>query len=850
MNFFSTLIIIFLLTLSLTYYLLKSKYDDFIAQSKMQELQSIEYQKQLLQSEVERSISYINYKKMLVQKRLGGDLKEKVDEVVSLAGTIYKKNIKSKNLNEIKNLVKEAIRPMRFNKGEGYFFAASLDGYEQLYPPHPELENKCILGLQDSRGSYAILDEIKMVKEHGSGFVKHYWSKPNSSESESFLKISYIKLFKPFNWYFGTGKYINDVETEMQDEALDYFHNIKFGKKNDDCLLILEVPDLNKTPLFGKIKYLPIQTDMVNGNLSDTVKDYYGKEYRKELINQLKIHGQGFAKFYTKSPADQNLKTKIIYLKHYKEWNWVVGAILDVSDLYQSLDQAKADVQHKLIRELIYILLITIVFFVLAAIFSWYVSRLMQREFDIFIDFFNHAAIDNRMLSIGSLDIKEFKSLAEALNLMILKRDVTEKRLKENENTFRGFMDHADEFMIIKDLENRYVMVNKKLKEVMNLEYRDIIGKKPEDLGYLADEVQAMKASEQAVIESEQSIIQEKPAIKSKTIGVEWVEEIVFPIFGSDDRVKYVGILSRNITERKKAEDNIACQQEQLKSAYQELKQSQEIVIRQEKLASLGTMIAGIAHEINNPAQAIEFSLTGLKMNTNDLEEIVVVLRSLFNLSDQEKLKTLNNLKKLFEDKQVDEIFKEISSVVNDNKQAVNRISNIVQSIKRLVHNNIEFSDCNIKEIINDSVNLVKNQLKNNITIITELADDTPLFTGSAQEIGQVFINMLINANDAVTEKKLKKVDAYVKITTAYLQDSKMIRVVVKDNGCGVKEEIIEKIFDPFLTTKPVGKGTGLGLYISYQIIENHNGKINVVSRLGEGTEFTILLPEKSILDE
>jgi len=840
MYFFSSLIMICLLTFSLAYYLLKSKYEDFVVQSKLQEIKLLEYQKQLLESEVDRSISFIDYKKSLLHNKLKSDLAEKVNEVLSLVDTIYHKNRNRKSLPEIKNIVKETLRPLRYNHGEGYYFAGSLDGIIQLYPTHRERENTNALDLQDSHGNYAVLDEIQLAKESAAGYLTHYWPKPGDKSGQSYLKTSYIKLFKPFNWYIGTGKYIDDVEMEMQSEVLEYFHNIKFGKTSEDCLIIVESAEPDKKPLVGKIKFMPVSVGIIH-NMQDSISS----RHKSELTRQLNLFGQGFVKYEDSFNPQKSPKTKIVYFKKYTGWNWTIGAVLDVSDLYAALEDAKKNMQHKLIRELIFILLITFFFFALTAVFSWVVSRDIEREFTVFANFFNNAANDNRMLNVANLYIKEFKYLAEALNLMIYKRDTAERRLVENEKTFRSFMDHADEFMIIKDLEGRYVIVNQKFKEILNLDYKDIIGKRPEELGYDPKAAELMYAVEQSVINTRHSLTQERASLKSKSIGIEWLEEIIFPIFDTQENIKYIGILSRDISERKKADNNIAIQQEQLKKAYQELQQSQEIVIRQEKLASLGTMIAGIAHEINNPAQAIEFSLTGLQLNIDDLHEIIMELRNLPDLNSAELENALQNLQKLLETKQIDEVFQEISSVVKDNKNSVSRISKIIQNIKRLVHNNIELTDCSINEIINDSVSLVKNQIKNQITIQTDLAQSLPPLFGSSQELGQVFINMLLNASDAVSEKGLKQSEGFVRIKTEFLHSEQMLQITVQDNGNGIKEDLVEKIFDPFLTTKPVGKGTGLGLYISYQIIENHNGKISVTSRHGEGTEFKIFLPQK-----
>lgn len=291
----------------------------------------------------------------------------------------------------------------------------------------------------------------------------------------------------------------------------------------------------------------------------------------------------------------------------------------------------------------------------------------------------------------------------------------------------------------------------------------------------------------------------------------------------------YLAVLMvRDLTGRKRAE--------------KALRDSQEYLIKQEKLASLGTMVAGIAHEINNPAQAIGFSMDGLKMNAEYVKKFLVELKKCFADNTEDLVKKRDALIELIEDLDLDLVMEDIDDIAERNIESVIRINKIIKSTKRMAHFEDDFAECDLNTIINDAVTLTHNQIKYDMTINLDLAENLPNFQGMPQELGQVFINLIINARDALREKKLAKKDAVLTITTAYNDANKQLMAKFKDNGIGIKDEIVSKIFDPFFTTKGFGMGTGLGLNLSYLIVEAHDGWIKVNSKYGKGTTFTVFI--------
>ena len=287
-------------------------------------------------------------------------------------------------------------------------------------------------------------------------------------------------------------------------------------------------------------------------------------------------------------------------------------------------------------------------------------------------------------------------------------------------------------------------------------------------------------------------------------------------------------VMVRDLTPRKQAE--------------RALRDSQEHLIKQEKLASLGTMVAGIAHEINNPAQAIGFSMEGLKMNTDYVKKFLLELKKCLESGTGDLYAKRDHLLGMVAELNMDLVLEDIDDIAERNIESVNRISKIIKSTKRMAHFEDDFTDADLNTIVNDAVTLTHNQVKYDLNVELNLAPDLPTFQGMPQELGQVFINLIINARDALREKELAKNEALLVISTRYNEKNRQLEASFRDNGTGMKEEIVSRIFDPFFTTKGFGVGTGLGLNLSHMIVEAHGGWIKVESEYGKGTVFTVII--------
>lgn len=268
-----------------------------------------------------------------------------------------------------------------------------------------------------------------------------------------------------------------------------------------------------------------------------------------------------------------------------------------------------------------------------------------------------------------------------------------------------------------------------------------------------------------------------------------------------------------------------------LKQAYVDLQNAQEQLVQTEKMASLGQLVAGIAHEIKNP-------LNFIYGNTGFLNDYTVKLQSL--LSEMEKLPSISEqdrarIAQLKESCNYDFIKEDLRILIDNFSEGARRINNIVSDLRTFSRMDTEtISEVDLHAALEISLNLLRNQYKNRVTIHKEYGN-IPKIQGYSGKLNQVFMNLLSNAFHAIKEQG----DVWIRTRS----NNGTVELEIEDNGAGIAREHLHRIFEPFFTTKPVGQGTGLGLSISYGIIEQHNGKIHVSSTVDKGSTFTVRLP-------
>ncbi|HEX9714653.1 MAG TPA: ATP-binding protein [Desulfurivibrionaceae bacterium] len=360
------------------------------------------------------------------------------------------------------------------------------------------------------------------------------------------------------------------------------------------------------------------------------------------------------------------------------------------------------------------------------------------------------------------------------------------------------------------------------------------------------------------------SLLRKKKEVKNfevemyrKDGGKLWVLVSTRAAFDEQGGILHVDGMLQDLTERKQAEKalqelNEALEQRvvertrELESAYSDLKSAQSHMLQQEKMASIGQLAAGVAHEINNPVGFVMSNLNSLRKYTEKLLAFIrsqgEALTAITGLSLERQQALREELAAGRKSLKIDYIADDALNLIDESLDGANRVKNIVQNLKNF--SRIDESGNKptyLNKAIESTLQIVWNELKYKATVTRDYGE-IPLTVCNAGELNQVFTNLLINAGQAIREKG--------EITIRTWAEGESICLAFADTGCGMPPEISQRIFEPFFTTKEVGKGTGLGLSITYDIIKKHQGEIEVTSEVGKGTTFTVRIPVKSEPDE
>jgi len=757
-----------------------SKYRlEFKNQSELMRMEYLDQQKTLIKKEVERVTDLINYEKIQSINIARSNIKYRIDEAYAIALHIYQNNVNLHSDEEIQKMILCALRPIKFDLGKGYFFITHLDGTEVLFSDKPEIEGLNILDIRDTEGNYVIRDMINIIKENEEGYYEYFWTKPNETGNDH-KKIAYIKSLGFYDWFIGTGVYVEDIEDSLQNTIGNYVTRYRFGKQNQDYVFVLDLIDIEGGKNFAIMYANANRPDIIGEYISDDYKDANGKEFRKEVLEGLRTTGECFVNYWYKKIEDSEPSPKISYFKLSNDKNFIVAAGVYLDDVEASITDLQLSLRNKLKFYILNTIFITSVLLFLILFVTYFVTQKLLSDFSLFSIFFNQSINENKEIDLSKIRFENLYTMAKSANTMLREKKEAKQHVLDEKEQLAVTLRSIGDAVITVNLESKIILVNRVAENLTGWSESDAKGKPLDEVFTIinANSRKAVKNPVNKVLKREiTASLEENTILISKNKEEYNIEDSAAPIKTADSSVIGAVLVFRDVTEQIKRDQNL---------------------IKAKKLESVGVLAGGIAHDFNN-------LLTGLYGN---------IQMAKIHLSTHH------------------DSYKYLDSAEHSMDRATNLTNQLLTFARGgdPVIENISIAT-SIVEIAEFSLRGSKIKLQSNI--------DTNLWMVKADkgQLSQVISNLIINAHQSMPNGGEITIGA----ENSKTENGKYIKITIQDEGEGIEYKNIDKIFDPYFSTKQLG--SGLGLASTYSIIKKHNGKITVNSDPGKGTLFTIYLP-------
>jgi two-component system cell cycle sensor histidine kinase/response regulator CckA len=774
----------------LGFFWIQSEYSALRTESKSMRVRYLNSHKDILKTEVSTALSYIEYQKARVEPRLKQSIQGRVNEAHAIALNIYEQYREKRNPAEMQEMVKDALRPIRFNEDRGYYFAFNLQGIETLFADRPEMEGKDMLPVQGAQGEYVVRDMLDIVKSQKEGFYEYTWTRPN--KEGHFPKIAFVKLFEPFGWVFGTGEYLDDVEGDIQKEVIEFIEKIRFG--GDGYVFVGQWDGVSLTrPAKGR-------------NMWD-VTDSLGTKIVQEMIRLAK-EGSGYLEYVMPKLEDRRPAPKLSYAVGIPEWKWYVGTGIYIDEIETTIELRKKEVELRIIGNLVKIALVLGGIIGSVCLVAFYVFRKAKKNLDSFTVFFERASIELDEINPDEMNYAELQNLAHSANDMVKARKRAGQELTRAHEVLKTILERSPFGVAVIGKDRKIRWANHYICALAGVEDATVLyGKECGEYLCPAEQNACPILDRHQVIDNSERMLRRKDGLEIPIL------KTVMEIEMNGEPVLLETFV--DITERKQVEKEKAKLEVQLQQA--------------QKMKSIGSLAGGIAHDLNNilfPISGLsELLLDDIPPDTPEHKSIQQILKSAQRGSD---------------------LVKQIlafSRQSNPRKLPI-RIQPILQEVLNLVRATIP-SNIEITSHISTDCSMVSADP----TQVHQIAMN--LITNAYHAVEETGGTIHIALKEAAISAFGERDDLY---DNSILQEGSSgcpIRlmaggyacITISDTGPGIDQRLIHKIFDPYFTTKEQGKGTGLGLSVVHGIVKEHGGDIRVCSETGKGAAFHVYLP-------
>ena len=758
-----------------------STYRDFNLRAAQIRSEYIDRQKQIIKQEVMRAVETIRHRRSQSEALTREKIKSRVYEAYAIAHHLHQQYQSTANQAAIQQMVLNALRPIRFENGSGYYFATRLDGVEMLFADRPQMEGRNLLDMQDTRGQYVIRGMIEIARQSGEGFYEYHWTKPGL-EGNDFKKISFVKRFAPWDWFIGTGLYVDDVEEQIKAQLLLDISRIRFGREgyifinrlNGDILVS------NGKRFSGTKKLWEVFDDN-----PEKMREIFEKEYQAA-----QKPGGGYIQYsHIKLSQPERESPKVSFIFGLPEFQWLAGAGVYLDDVENDIARMHKELTRQVIAKNVVFAFAVITVVGLFFLFFIRLNNRLKKDLHHLLSYFSESAHTDEAIDRKQIKFIEFDRIAEYANRMLADRIAALKALRESEEKYRLLVETANEAIFIAQ-DNVIKFPNPKTIEMTGYTEKELAAVPfvklihPDDRQMVADRHRRRLNGEALPSDYSFRIIDKKGSERSVQINA--------AVTTWEGRPATINLI-RDITEQKQLEKR--------------LRHSQ-------KMESIGTLAGGIAHEFNNMLGII---IGNAELAVDDIPDVNPARTCL------EEIRT-----------------------------ASLRAKNVVRKLMRVAQKTPAFKKpIQIRAVITEALDLIRKTIPRTIDLRLDIRCTRETVLGDPSEISQVVINLCTNALHAMREQtgalSISLEPAAVNRERAAhrsdLPPGDYVRLMVKDTGEGIEPAIMDRVFDPYFTTKAVDEGLGMGLAVVDGIIKHHNGSIHIHSEPGKGTTVEVLLP-------
>lgn len=687
----------------------------------------------------------------------------------------------------------------------GYVYIMDSKGNLKI---HPAREGGNIIDSKDSSGFEYIRAMIKnalALKEGELGTIRYPWVNPELGETKPRPKMLKFTYFEPWDWIIAAGTY--------EDEIFDSLHTTR--RFVLAMVVVALALSFFLTVTLAMVLTKPIQeltgvtTKMVSGDLSQRVKIHGADEIGilgtsfNRMISQIQNQTSNLEKMV--EARTQELKES---REKYRELSRFLNSVLDSATEYAivALDFFGKIIEFNKGAEKLFgyrkeevvgkeNIGITILPEDRQSGIQELMSKRTRAEGVCELEMNRVRKEGDRFPALTTVTSIMDPASGKAVGFVEIIRDITvrkklERELRETKEFLEHIMESSVDGILTTDLKGRLTYMNRAMEEMLKYRREEVVGTHVsrfyvKGIEQAREIMSVLRAAERA-----DNYVMEVRRMDGKHLSI---LTSLFLLRNEDDVIIGTAGIFKDITEQRQLEAK--------------LKAAQARLVEASKMRALGELVAGVAHELNNPLMASQTILHVMMRNVPQ------------DWPERERLELIRKC--------------------ND------RIEKIVDHLREFSRQTKpEFQEMDINQPIENALMITGQQLLNHgISIVRHLTPDLPRILGDANQLEQVFLNLIANARDAIEDAEGNKKE--LTITTGLSEDeaTPSILVSIKDSGVGIPPENMEKIFEPFFSTKPVGKGTGLGLSLCFGIVEAHGGRIDIKSRVGEGTKISITLP-------